>query len=267
MSPGETASLQLPSFLHGSYRSVQQKVKREGLRCAEQYRKDGTFPAPRQLLEVPLGEVVIAQGMVDFQQESPAWRLYMASDVLRDVWEAMEWEDAPAVRDAYEASVLETAWGALFFTLARMGAVSAERTARRMEAVLRFWDPLECARYLFKEPGAAQTLEELMVGSCGWAMDAWSLQLEGPVRVRLESAAKRMARATREDCLEAILRQMPRALAAGHDLKHRQVLADPAFQRERLTMLDTPSFERVSGACTSELLEKLYDWDHELGPQ
>ncbi|WP_075207462.1 hypothetical protein [Archangium violaceum] len=267
MSPGKTASLQLPSFLHGTYRSVQQKVKREGLRCAEQYRKEGAFPSPRQLLEVPLGEVVVVQGVVDIQHERPVWRLYMVSEVLRDVWEALDWEDSSSVRDAYEASFLETAWGALFFTLARMGAVSAERTARRLEAVLRFWDPLECARYLFKKPGAAQTLEELMVDSCGWAMDAWSPELEGPVRARLESAAKRMERATREDCLEAILRQMPRALAAGHDLKHRQVLADPAFQRERLTMLDTPSFERVSGACTSELLEKLYDWDHELGLQ
>ncbi|HEX5749678.1 MAG TPA: hypothetical protein VFZ09_25835 [Archangium sp.] len=267
MSPGETASLQLPAFLHGTSRSVQQKVKREGLRCAEQYRKEGAFPAPRQLLEVPLGEVVVAQGVVDFQHEHPAWRLYRVSDVLREVWEALQWEDSSAVRDAYEASFLETAWGALFFTLARMGPVSAERTARRLEAVLRFWDPLDCARYLFKKPGAAQTLEELMVDACGWAMDAWCPEREGPVRARLEGAAERMARATREDCLEAILRQMPRALAAGRDLKHRQVLADPVFQRERLTRLDTASFERVSGACTSELLEKLYDWDQELGLQ
>lgn len=267
MAPGHTASLQLPSFLHGTYRSVQQKVKREGLRCAEQYRREGAFPAPRQMLEVPPGEVVVTQGVVDFQQERPAWRLYMLSQVLGGVWEALEWEDSSAVRDAYEASFLETPWGALFFTLARMGPTSAERTARRLEAVLRFWEPLECARYLFKKPGEAQTLEDVMGASCGWAMDAWCPEREGQVRARLESAAERMARATREDCLEAIFRQMPRALVAGHDLKHRQVLADPAFQRERLTTLDSRAFERVSGACTSELLEKLYDWDHELGLQ
>ncbi|WP_375766840.1 hypothetical protein NR798_34860 [Archangium gephyra] len=267
MTPGHTASLQLPAFLHGTYRSVQQKVKREGLRCAEQYRTEGTFSAHRQLLEVPLGEVVVAQGVVDFQQERPAWRLYMLSQVLGGVWEALGWEDSSAVRDAYEGSFLETPWGALFFTLARMGPVSAERTARRLEAVLRFWEALEGARYLFKAPGAAQTLEEAMEASCGWAMDAWCPERQGPVRARLESAAERMARATREDCLKAIFRQMPRALAAGHDLKHRQVLADPAFQRERLTTLDSRAFERVSGACTPELLEKLYDWDQELGLQ
>jgi len=60
---------------------------------------------------------------------------------------------------------------------------------------------------------------------------------------------------------------MPRALAAGRDLKHRQVLTDPAYQRERLAALDALSFERVSGACTSDVLEKLYDWDRELGLQ
>ena len=43
MMPGQTSSLQLPSFLHGTFRSVRQKAKREGLRCGEQYQKDGTF--------------------------------------------------------------------------------------------------------------------------------------------------------------------------------------------------------------------------------
>jgi hypothetical protein len=267
MAPGQSSSLQLPSFLHGTYRSVQQKAKREGQRCVEQYRKDGSFPAPRQMLEVSPGDVVVAQGVVDFQRERPSWRLYMASNVLSEVWEALEWEDTSAVRDAYEAFFLDTAWGALFFTLARMGQGSAERMARRVQAVLRFWEPLQSARYLFKKLGEAQTLDEVMVASCDWAMEAWCPEVEGTVRERLGVAAERMARATREDCIEAILREMPRALAAGRDLKHRQVLADPAYQRERLATLDALSFERVSGACTSDVLEKLYAWDRQLGLQ
>ncbi|HYO57093.1 hypothetical protein [Archangium sp.] len=84
------------------------------------------------------------------------------------------------------------------------------------------------------------------------------------MRARLEMAAERMARATREDSIEAIFREMPRALAHARDLKHRDVVAAPSFQRERLAMLDPLAFERVSGACTSALLEKLYDWDYEL---
>jgi hypothetical protein len=82
MTPGQTEPLQLPSFLHGTYRSVQQKARREGLRCGEQYRKDGTFPAPRQMLEVPPGEVVLTLEVADFQRERPAWRLYMVDELL-----------------------------------------------------------------------------------------------------------------------------------------------------------------------------------------
>ncbi|HLM45946.1 MAG TPA: hypothetical protein VK458_18900 [Myxococcaceae bacterium] len=267
MTPGQTEPLQLPSFLHGTYRSVQQKARREGLRCGEQYQKDGTFPVPRQLLEVPPGEVVVAHGVVDFQHERPAWRLYMVLNVKSSLYEAMEGRSSIIARDAYEASFGETAWGALFFAISPSRPASAERTARRLEAVLRFWEPLQSVRYLFETLGVAQTLEEVMVASCAWAMAAWCPEGAGSVRERLGMAAERMARATREDCLEAIFREMPRALSFARDLKHRQVLADPIYQRERIATLDSRSFERVSAACTSDLLEKLYEWDHELGLQ
>lgn len=265
MTLGPSASLQLPSFLHGTFRAVQQKTKRESLRCGEQYRKDGTFPSPRQMVEVPPGEVVVAHEVVDFQRERPAWRLYMVSHVMGDL--AQEGQKSFPVRDAYEAVFRETAWGSLFFTTTRMAPVSAERTAKRLHAVLRFWEPLQSARYLFKKLGVAQTLEEVLVASCGWAMDAWCPVGEGSVRSRLEVAAERMERATREDCIEAIFRLMPRALANAGQLKHRQVLADPTYQRERLATLDPRFFERVSAACTSELIWLLVNWDHELGLQ
>jgi hypothetical protein len=264
MAPEQPTSLQLPSFLHGTFRSVEQKTKREGLRCGERYREDGTFPAPRQMLEVPKGEVVVAHEVVDFQRECPAWRLYMVSHVMGALAPP---EQRPfPVRHDYEAFFRETAWGALFFATTHMGAVSAERTARRLQAVLRFWEPLQSARYLFNKL-AAQTLEEVMVASCDWAMDAWCPVGDASVRARLEVAAERMARATREDCIEAIFRQMPRALAHAGKLKHRSVLADPAFQRERLATLDPPTFERVSGACTGHLIWLLTCWDRELGRQ
>ncbi|MGZ3457182.1 MAG: hypothetical protein ACXU86_01630 [Archangium sp.] len=267
MAPGQTSSLQLPSFLHGTYRSVQQKTRREGLRCGEQYREDGSFPAPRQMLDMPPGEVVVAHEVVDFQRECPAWRLHMISSAMEGLYEAMDWQNTSCVRDASAAFCRETAWGALYFAIEPTGPVSAERTALRLRAVLRFWEPLQSVRYLFKNLGASLTLEELMRASCDWAMDAWCPMGVASVRASLETAAERMARATREDSMEAILRQMPRALALTRNLKHREVLADTAFQRERLATLDSRAFVRVSAACTSDLIEKLYDWDHELGMQ
>ncbi|AKJ00890.1 hypothetical protein ATI61_112153 [Archangium gephyra] len=265
MTLEQSASLQLPSFLHGTFRSARQKAKREGLRCGEQYHEDGTFLAPRQMVAVPPGEVVVVHEVVDFQRERPAWRLYMVSHVMVALSEPPQ-SSIPVRRD-YEALFRETAWGALFFATTHMGPVSAQSTAKRLQAVLRFWEPLQGARYLFKKLGEAHTLEELMVASCDWAMAAWCPGEDAPVRERLALAVDRMARATREDCIEAICREMPRALAHVGKLKHRSVVADPAFQRERLATLDPRAFERVSGALTGEIMSLLLDWDHELGMQ
>ncbi|WNG13430.1 hypothetical protein [Cystobacter fuscus] len=262
---GQPSCLRMPPFLHGSYPAVRQGVRQEGTRCGEQYRRGGGFPVPERMLEVPAGEVVVVHELADFQHEHPVWRLYMLADVLGGLYEALNWRDVFSARDAYEASCRETAWGALYFAISPTGPVSAERTAHRLEAMLRFWEPLQSARYLFKSLEEVLTLEELMRASCDWVLDAWCPGEEGSVPTRLELAAKRMARATREDSIEAILRQLPHALSLAGDLKHRDVVADPAFQRERLAALEPVSFKYVSGACTADLLEKLYAWDRQLG--
>ena len=269
MAPGQLSSLQMPSFLHGIYPSVHQKTKKEGFRCGEQYRKDGALPVPRQMLEVSPGEVAVARGVVDFQRERPAWRLYLVSNLMGHLSETPsgEWQNPFPVRDAYEAFFRKTAWGALYFAIEQDAPRSAERTALRLQAMLRFWEPLQSARYLFSTPNDALTLEKLTEASCDWVMDAWCPVGDALVRTRLETAAERMARATREDSIEAILRQMPRALSFARKLKHRGVMTDPVFQRERLAALDPHAFERVSGACTSDLLGQVYSWDHELGKQ
>lgn len=264
MKSAPVSSLQWPPFLHGTYASVQDETREEGLRCGDQYRKRGSFSLPLQVLEVSPSDVVVTHEVADFQREHPAWRLYMVSHVMRGLREALDWQNTLPLRDAYETVFRDTAWGALFFAIAQMGPVSARHTAPRLEAVLRFWEPLESARYLFKTPGQQLTLDELMDSACGWAMEAWSPQSDGTIRERLARAAQSMAHATRQESLEAILRQMPRVLPLARNLKHRAFVADPSFQRERLCALDDWAFERVSGACTADLLGQLYAWDREL---
>ncbi|WNG48334.1 hypothetical protein F0U60_32565 [Archangium minus] len=269
MKPGQTSSLQLPSFLHGTYPEVQQKTQREGLRCGEHYRKDGSLPSPAKLLEVRPGEAVVTQDLIDFYRERSAWRLYMVSNVKSSLCEALDWPDTYEVDDHYEAFCRETAWGALYFAIAQTAPKSAERMALRLQALLRFWEPLQSARYLFNSPNDTLTLDELMMAARDWAMDAWCPEgdASASVRERLERAAERMARATREESIEAILRQLPRVLTSSRGLKHRDVLADPGFQRERLAQLDVRAFERVSGACTSDILALLHAWDRQIGKQ
>ena len=191
----------------------------------------------------------------------------MMSGVINGVCEALDWKNAFQLSDAYEAAARESPWGALYFVISQEAPKSAARTALRLQAMLRFWEPLNSVRYLFTTPSEPINLEQLMIASVDWAMDAWCPGSAAPIHDRLETAAARMARATKEDSLEAILRQMPRAFAFADGLKHRAVLMDPGFLRERLATLKPELFERVSGACTADLRAQLYDWDYQLGLQ
>ena len=211
------------------------------------------------------GEGVIAHEVVDFHREQPAWRLYMLARVMGAMGDALNWQDIAQVRARYEADCLKTPWGALYFAVEQPGILRPERVARRLQAVVRFWDALQQARYLFKPQPHVLTLDELMTAACEWAMSAWGPDEDSPIRTRLERAAERLARATQEDCVKAILREMPRALAYARNLKHREILADPSFLRERLEKLPPEAFERVSSASTSDLLGQLSAWDRELG--
>ena len=267
MPTEQPSPLQMPSFLHGTFNSAQRKAHKEGRRCGLQYQKDGSFSPPLELVPVPPGEVVVAHDVVDFDRARPAWRLYMLSELRNGLREALDWKNTFQVSAAYEAAARETAWGALYFVFARIAPKSAEMTSLRLQAVLRFWEPLQSVRYLFTSPNVPINLDQLLVAAINWAMDAWCPGSEASVHARLEMAAARMAQATKEDCIEAILRQMPRAFASATDLKHRAVLTDSAFLRERLATLGPELFERMSGACTGDLIAQLYDWDHQLGMQ
>jgi hypothetical protein len=102
--------VQMPSFLHGIYPAVRQRTRKEGTRCGEQYLQDGSFPAPRQMLEVPPGEVVMVHELADFQHEHPAWRLYLVSNIMGGLYEALDWQNVFPVRDAYAFAPPAGAW-------------------------------------------------------------------------------------------------------------------------------------------------------------
>jgi hypothetical protein len=191
----------------------------------------------------------------------------MAGNVADGLYEALDWQNSRQVGDIFEECCREAAWGALYFAITHEAPMSAMRIALRLKAVLRFWAVLQSARYLFSVPDTALSLEELMNASCGWALEAWSLGGETPARTRLEMVAERMTRATREDSIEVILQQMARALSFAHGLKHRAVLADPGFQRQRLSAMDAASFAPVSAAWPAMLIRQLHIWDRQLEKQ
>jgi hypothetical protein len=260
----QPAALSLPSFLYGSFHAVQRATREEGYRHVDQYQKYGTLLAPLELVPVPFGELVVAHEVVDFNRERPAWRMYMVGNVIDGLCEALHWQNSRHVSATYEAAARQAAWGALYFVISQEAPKSAERTALRLQALSRFWEPLQSARYLYNSPDTSLSLEELMVATVDWAMEAWCPVGEASVRARLEAAAERMALATKDDCIKAILREMPRALKHASGLKQVGLLADTDFLRQRLTTLNPKAFERISGACTADLLAQLYAWDRQL---
>ncbi|MGZ3459090.1 MAG: hypothetical protein ACXU86_11370, partial [Archangium sp.] len=78
--------------------------------------------------------------------------------------------------------------------------------------------------------------------------------------------SERMARATREDCVEAILRQLPHVLTSAETerLNHPEVVTNPTAWHEHLASLDAAAFERISGVRPGWVLERLYLWDRQL---
>jgi hypothetical protein len=113
------------------------------------------------------------------------------------------------------------------------------------------------------------SLEELMTSACGWAMDAWCPEGGASIPARFRVASERMARATREDCVEAILRQLPRILpfADRNKLNHPEVVMDSTAWHAHLATLDASEFERISGVRPGAVLGSLYRWDKQLDIQ
>jgi hypothetical protein len=268
MNPLQTTTLQLPSFLHGPSIAIKSKTKAEGHRCAKHYQLSGTFPQPRELRAVAPGDVVFTEYVTDFQDQSPAWRLYMVSEVMHSLSDTDE-KNYQHLVDMYEKSFRETAWGALHFALSGWAPESVERTALRLQAVVRFWDSLHHGRYLHKKLNTFMTLEELMTAACGWALDAWCPKGGESIRSRFEVVSERMTQATHEDCIEAILRQLPHILpfADRNKLTHPEVVMDASVWREYLATLDAAAFERISGVHPGSVLQRLYIWDRELDIQ
>ncbi|MFL5358100.1 hypothetical protein [Archangium sp.] len=268
MDPLQTNTLQLPSFLHGTYKTIERRVKAEGRRCAKEYQLSAAIPQPRELLSVAPGDVVFTHNVVDFENDAPAWRLYMLGEAAMSFVEADK-KNYRYLDELYEKTFRETPWGALYFALSGIAPESAERTALRLQAVLRSWDSLQHGRYLHKKLNTFMNLEELMTAACGWAMTAWCPEDRDSIRSRFQVASERMARATREECIEALLRQLPRILsfADRRKLNHTEVVMDLSAWREHLATLDTQEFERISGVYPGEVLREMYQWDRQLNVQ
>ncbi|MFY0571516.1 hypothetical protein ACN28E_47860 [Archangium lansingense] len=265
MTPAPPLVLELPAWLYDTTAAILRKARTEGRWWARQYLKTGAFPQPRQMRQVLPGELLVLQsGAEGFEWNRPYWRMHLFGEISVDLAEGVPDEEYPRMREAFESFCLSTPWGALYHAVPPLPPLSAERMAIRIASLLRFWDVLQGPRYAFW-PGKKYTLDELMDDCYRKTLEAWCPGGPASIREHLALTMERMARATREDCEEAVLRMIPYLMEVNTDLKHREVLSDPHFLRERLSALPPEKFEDISSALKYGLSGQLYAWDRELG--
>lgn len=266
MHPAPPPVLRFLDLLHGTYMAVARKTKKEGRRCARYYHSQGTYPEPPPLREVQPGDVVMLHSVADFFHHKPAWRLYFFLNIsISDYDATLEPCNWYQFYDAFERAHLDTPWGALFHAVHPRAPASARVMSARLSAVLRFWDSLSVPRYQHKTFNRFYTLEELITDIYGRTLNAWCPKAPPTVRAHLQATVERMSQATREDCLQTILRVMPSILTGPYKLDHREELGDPALQIERLSALTPEEFERISSAYSSPVYAQMRRWDEELG--
>jgi hypothetical protein len=256
--------LEFPAWLYGTTAAIRRKARAEGRWWAREYRKTGAFPLPRQMRQVLPGEVLVMHSGAEFDLGRTRWWVHMFGEIFMDLNEGVPKQERQRMREAFESFCLSTPWGALYHAVSPHPPRSAERMANRLASVLRFWDVLQGPRYAFW-PGKKYTLEELMEDIYRKTLEAWCPGGPASVREHLTLTVERMARATREECMEAVLRVMPVVVEMDADLKHREVLGDPDFLRERLRALPPEDFEDVSSAYKYAVSGQLWAWDRELG--
>ncbi|ATB44393.1 hypothetical protein CYFUS_009880 [Cystobacter fuscus] len=259
--------LEFPAMLHGSIGAVRRQVSAEGRRWAREYLESGGFSRPRRMLQVPPGELLeMISGAVFDAIPHPRWRIHMFIDVFTHLDEGVPKEERQRMEAAFESFCLSTPWGALYHAVSPPPPRSAQRMARRFAALLRFWDVLQGPRYAYREPDTHHTLDELIAYIYGVTLEAWCPGCSTSVREHLTLTVERMARATREECTQAVLRVIPSVVRMNTDLQHREVLNDPDFLCERLDALRPEEFESLS-ACRFAVNRWLYAWDRALGRQ
>jgi len=261
----QSQRLEFPAMLHGLTGAILREVRATGQRWGPEYLETGVFTLPRRMLQVPPGEVLIVDSGADSNLiPHPRWRVHLFADVFVGLNTHVPKEQRQRMEEAFESFCLSTPWGALYHAVSPPPPRSADRMARRLAALLHFWDVLQSPRYAFWFE-RVYTLEELVEDLYGMTLEAWCPDGLTSVHEKLTLTVERMSRATREDCMEAILRLMPVLVEMDTGFKHREALRDPDLLRERLSALPPKDFEKVSSAYKYTVTLQLTDWDRALG--
>ena len=95
MNTEHSPVLEFPAMLYGTKATTRRKVSAEGHWWAREYLKTGAFPQPRQMRQVPPGEVLVMHSGADFDTGDPRWRMHVFVDVFMGLDEGVPKEERP----------------------------------------------------------------------------------------------------------------------------------------------------------------------------
>jgi hypothetical protein len=263
MTTEQSPVLEFPAWLHGTTAAILRKVRAEGKWWVREYLETGAFPQPRRMRQVAPGEVLVMHSGAEFDMGRTGWWVHLFGEVFTRLDECVQKQERQRTEEAFESFCLSTPWGALYHAVSPPPPHGAERMASRLASLLSFWEVLQSPRYAFRF-GKKYTLDELLEDIYRKTLEAWCPGGPASVREHLALTVERMARTTREESLEAVLRVMPAVVEMDTELKHREELMDRGFLRERLSALPPKKFEDLSSAYIYAVSGQLWDWYREL---
>ncbi len=293
MSPHDT-SLMFPAFMYGDRTTCRRKMKAEAKKWAKCYAEGRPFPEPK-LIPVPPGSIMfidettahwVASGfsftgpnMVTINKDAGQdglrlqWRPYLLHDLEFEI----EWhpilklskEQCFAFRRRFIPFVCQYAWGAI--SAATLGCLhnSFELAIPRIEAVLRFWEPLDTLKYADVRARPV-SLAEFMKENFEDIVVMWVDQPTGNIRLDLPIAIKRMQTASADKIHERLLERLHEHVEVQTGLAHRDWLkSDGVIESGLETYMKTyPDYYRdMAAGNTGEFASFLVTLERLYGPR
>ncbi len=257
-APTDPNALLFAAFVYGDHSVCRRKMKAEAIKWAKRYEQRGDFPEPK-MISVPLGSVMycdrssfemLAMGF-QFHVESATtlitqrfvpttleigppmkghdaqWYFYLVDDLASETSMSLTipFEEKPRFRIAYEASVCRYPWGALSFVINPPMNMpeTIDVVARRLEAVLSFWEKLDRLQYIDRYLKKI-TLSELMFFYYEGTIRMWGDASVGSVKDALRAVAEQMRTATEDEIHTRMMRRLHEVIDTDPNLKHREWL-------------------------------------------
>lgn len=250
--------VEFPGFLYGPFSSLHRRTLGEARRWAEAYRQTGGFPLP-STEPVPDAAVVYAHEATDLLRKVPQWRSYFVSRLCDAVLAKLGWNEHVTVAQEFETHVLQTPWGALDAAVTRAAPFSVGSVTRRIDSLLRFWEPLDTLRYVGPMGAAPVPLAELAGFCYAGPLGMWRDRPPGEVRQDLRAAVDAMNAAGPGERQDRLVRVLAGLAGAEERLREEPRLTDPGWLREQVRQLPDAERDELYPGQESRLLRVLYD--------